>query len=296
MSFKNETPDWNDLRLFLAVAKANGLAGAARETGVSIPTLSRRISQLETDFGLQLFKRHKTGFTITSLGKELLDKVHDMDIHAQMIHSWRQNLDPRPIVKITAGTWTSLFISRHLTNLSGSNSTRIELISNTSVLNLLRREADIGIRNKMPDQQGLVRRKLGQVKFAIYGAPKYLVNNPAAYSEDRFKQCDWVISSKPGSAGSSSFWIHQHLGGIANLTCDNHQITLEATIQGAGLAILPCFIGNTIPELEKCSDPIEELTHTQWLVSHEEAKTLPYIRKIKNALFQLFKQHQLDFA
>ncbi len=296
MSFKNETMNWDDLRLFLAVAKSNGLAGAAHETRASIPTLSRRISQLETDMGVKLFDRHKTGFTLTSHGHELLAKVSEMDIQAGLIQSWHQNLDPRPMVKVTAGTWTSLFISRHLHTLMQGTNIRLQLISDTSFLNLLRREADIGIRNQMPNQQGLIRRRMGQVSFAIFGEKNYLISNPAAFTDKRFSECDWILPSKAGSAGSSAFWLHQHLGGIAKITCDNRQILLEAIIQGAGLTILPCFIGNAIPQLEKCSDTIDELTHTQWLVSHEEAKTRSHIRKTKNALYKLFKQHQSNFA
>ncbi|WP_282605512.1 LysR family transcriptional regulator [Pelagibius sp. Alg239-R121] len=297
MPFKNEIVDWDDLRLFLAVAQAGGLAGATSVTQASAPTLSRRMTHLERAFGTALFDRHQSGYDLTSAGRELLDQVRNMDLQAQSINAWRQQIDPRPVVKITAGVWTSVFIARHLNRITrGATAPRIELLTGANFLNLSRREADLGIRNQKPEQQGLARRRIGPVKFAIYGQKDYVDANPHAGDDTRFAACDWVVPSVAGTTGSSTLWLSQRLITPANLTCGTPQTVLEAAGEGAGLCVLPCFIGGADPRLTRCSDFIEELTHTQWLVSHNENRTLPHIRQVSRALYALFTKEKALFA
>lgn len=63
-----DTPKLDDLRLFLAVADAGGLAGAQKATGTPSPTLSRRMAKLERQMGLRLFERGARGYTLTKRG------------------------------------------------------------------------------------------------------------------------------------------------------------------------------------------------------------------------------------
>ena len=297
MSFENEIVDWDDLRLFLAVAQAGGLAGATSVTRASAPTLSRRMTHLEKAFGTVLFHRHQSGYDLTAAGRELLDQVRNMDLQAQSINTWRQQMDPRPVVKITAGVWTGVFIARHLNQITGTtNAPRIELLTGANFLNLSRREADLGIRNQKPEQQGLARRRIGIVKFAIYGQQAYVDANPQALEDSRFGACDWVVPSLSGTTGSSTLWLRQRLSTPAKLTCGTPQTVLEAVVGGTGLCVLPCFVGGTDPRLTRCSDFIEELTHTQWLVSHNEDRTLPHIRQVSRALYELFIREKASFG
>lgn len=297
MPFENEIPDWDDLRLFLAVAQAGGLSGATGVTRASAPTLSRRMAHLERVLATTLFERSQSGYALTAEGRELLDLVRQMDLSAQSVNGWRQRMDPRPKVKITAGTWTSAFIARHVKALMPNRQApRIELLTGANFLNLSRREADLGIRNQRPEQQGLARRRLGLVRFAIYGTPDYLAANSKARTDDRFFACDWISTSPSATTGASTIWLHQRLETSASLICGTPQGVLEAVAAGAGLSILPSFVGEPDPRLERCSDFIEELTHTQWLVSHDEDRTLPHIRQVSQALHHLFAGEMKAFA
>lgn len=289
MPFENENLNWDDLRLFLAVAQAGGLTAATASTRASAPTLSRRMSHLERVLATTLFERGQSGYELTADGRELLDLVRRMDLPAQSIDSWRQRRDPRPLVRITAGIWTSVFIARHVkTVMPDSKAPRIELLTGANFLNLTRREADLGIRNQRPEQQGLARRRLGLVKFAIFGTADYLAANPQAHSDDRFFACDWVVPSPSSRTGASTTWLHQRLETSAILTCGTSQSVLEAVAAGAGLSIFPDFIGEADPRLERCCEFIEELTHSQWLVSHDDDRALPHIRQVSRALRDLF--------
>jgi DNA-binding transcriptional LysR family regulator len=74
--------DWNDLRHFLAVAKAGTTLAAARELGVSQSTAARRIDALETALGLKLFDRRQSGYALTDIGRELAEAATGVEVAA----------------------------------------------------------------------------------------------------------------------------------------------------------------------------------------------------------------------
>lgn len=297
MPFKNKTPNWEDLRLFLAVAQEGGLTSAVDATASSAPTLNRRMRNLEITLGITLFNRHRTGYDLTAHGRELLHKVSEMATHTKSIQAWREQLDQRHVVRITAGAWTSVFLARHLERFSDqSDNTRIELLTGANFLNLSRHEADIGIRNKTPHQQGLARKRIGPVNFAVYGSLEYCESNVAAFSEERYKTCNWISLSVTGGTGTSSYWLRQQIGDTAKLVCATPHSMLAAVAAGAGLCVLPCFIGDTDPRLKACSPPIKELTHIQWLVTHDASRELPHIRGVSRKIAKLFNENQSFFG
>jgi len=293
MSFKNGMPSWEDLRLFLAVANEGGLIGAAAVSASTPPTLSRRMRHLEDNLGIQLFERHQTGYSLTQHGRELLVKVQEMETHSNSIQTWRAQLDQRPVVRITAGSWTSVFLAQHLEEITGgARGPRIEFLSGASFLSVSRREADIAIRNKIPEQQGIAKTRIGPVSFGIYGSSTYCRSNPSSQSQDRYENCDWVILSAVGATGTSSSWLRQRIGDSARLVCDTPHAVLEAAPNGVGLCVLPRFVGEQEPRLQACCAEIDCLRHTQWLVTHDETGTLSHVRKTAKKIVKLIAHHQ----
>ncbi len=297
MSFKNETPDWNDLRLFLAVAKAGGLVGASGSCGASTPTLSRRMRHLENSMRLQLFDRHQGGYSLTDHGRDLLQKVQQMSAHSELIREWREELDQRPTITIAAGGWTSTFLARHLNEIAANNpGRRLQIRSGSAFVNLAQRQADIAIRNKIPEQQGMARRRIGPVSFAIYGAKEYCSANPDSQRRERFENCDWIALSVTGATGASTHWLREKIGARARLTCDSPQAVVEAAANGAGLCVLPRFIGETDTRLQACSDSIQSLQHTQWMLTHAQDGKQRHIRETSTAIAALFARHRHLFT
>lgn len=293
MAFKNEIRNWEDLRLFLAVADAGGLTAAARHIAVSAPTLSRRMRQLETDLGTQLFDRADGAYLLTPDGHALRGYVTEMQSQSRSIEAWLAQRDQRPVVHIAAGAWTAAFMARHIADLTpNALDPRVALRSGSEMTDVLRREADIAIRNVAPQQPGLLRQRLGQVQFAIFGADHYCSANPAAHEVARYRHCDWVALSKSGATGSSSRWLQQRLERAPHISCDAPQVLLDAVQAGAGLCILPVFVGRMQAGLVQCSAAIDALEHTRWMVSHQDAQALPHLRKLKRRIIQLFQQDE----
>ena len=221
--------NWDDLRLFLAVARAQGLAGARAATGSSAPTLGRRMHSLERVLGAVLFERRRDGYILTAAGRELLDRARALEQGALAIERWSASLDPQPVVRIAAGPWTSTFLARHAALIAGE-AARIEILTDAGLADLSRREANLGIRNQRPQLTGLAGRRLGRVAFAIYGRPGFLSSVPQG--EDRFANCDWLVLSSAPSVPSVR-WLDQHLRRPARLTCSMAAALLEAARAGA---------------------------------------------------------------
>jgi DNA-binding transcriptional LysR family regulator len=293
----DETLQWDDLRLFLAVARAGGLAGAARAVGISPPTLGRRMTSLERCLSRALFVRQRDGYGLTSGGKDLLRLAEALELDALKIDRWRTSDGIGAVVRIAAGAWTSAFIARHIADLVDENEdTQIELVTGTSAADLLRREANLGLRNRRPEIPGLAGYKLTRVAFAVYGGRTYVGEKAEARDHRRFRMCRWIALSPPGPKTPSAVWLDEHLQQAPVLRCRSAQEVLEAARGGFGLCVLPCFVGDASGELARASNNIDELEHDQWLVSHDEDRQQRHIRRISEKLRALMKMHRALFA
>src|SRR5215813_12877179 len=112
--------DWSDVRIFLAVAEAGSLSGAARRLKLSQPTAGRRIQALERQLGFALFDRRKEGLALTASGTELLPAATEMARAAEAMERQRPVLEDSlaGVVRIAAGGWMSRFLGRHADELT----------------------------------------------------------------------------------------------------------------------------------------------------------------------------------
>ena len=95
-------PGLGDTAIFLAVAKTSGLSGAARLTGISAPTLGRRMTTLERQLNQKLFDRKSSGYVLTEAGRELYEHVREMEAVATGIERWRDGHATRRVVRVSS--------------------------------------------------------------------------------------------------------------------------------------------------------------------------------------------------
>lgn len=286
-----ETPNWQDLKLFIEVVNAKGLAGATVTTGMSASTLGRRMLALEHAVGRELFVRHRNGYDLTVAGGDLLLHAREMQTAYAGIERWQENADTSPVVKISAGVWTSHFIASNCIHLlSGASGVRIALAPDNNFVDINKREAHLAIRNQRPSQSGLAMKKLSVVEFAVYGAKELQENNASKPGlADLFTDFQWVSFEPSGNSTASSMWLNGKLTKSPLLSCSAPTPVLEAARTGAGLCVLPCFIGDAESDLCRYSQPIEDLSHTQWLVSHDDDRHLKHVKAIAKRLQLIFR-------
>lgn len=264
----------DDLALFLAVADAGGLAGAARRTGASLPTLSRRMAELERRTGRHLFERGRHGYRLTAEGRGLLQEAAGLREIAARLERWQAAGAARPRVRITAGTWTTRFLARALREIWSDDADWVpEFLASNAVVDLARREADIGIRSRRPEQPWLAGRRTGEIEYAVY-AVDVGVQGYVALSEE--------VPSTP-----SNHWLRRMHPDRISTTASNGLVALELALAGLGRIVMPCFAGRREPGLVQLDGPIAELTHAEWLVAHHDARHDPPVRRALDRVHRL---------
>lgn len=265
----NEKISWEDLRLFLAVAEAGGLSGAAAQTATSAPTLGRRMVALERAMGRDLFHRRAKGYDLTDVGKKLRDQMSGV---ARQIEQVTVRAE-RPTVKISAGVWTTRVLCRHATELASDDVT-LRFVAADHVLDISHREAVIGVRNQHPQQPGLAGQRIGRIHFAIYAAKESAPEAPLVQVTGNTPSARWVRDQGP-----TPFEV-------------THPIhALDLVKAGVARVVLPCFIGDNETGLQRNGGLIKALTHDQWLVSHNTDRFLPSVRGCLDRLAPLLRAH-----
>ncbi|WGH77593.1 LysR family transcriptional regulator [Jannaschia ovalis] len=254
--------NWDDLRLVLAVARAGGLSPAASATGRSPATLGRRIRAFERRIGQELFLRHDRGYELTAEGEAFLARLAPLDAQIDaLMRPARQ--EAAPLVKISAGTWTTLALLDRVADIAGDPpALRLRFVSDEVPRDLPHREIAIGIRNARPTEPTLAGRRLARVGFAPYARP----DAPA----------DWIVTR---GAAPSSRWLLARAGAGAALEVTAPRNALDLALAGRGMALLPTFLGDGVPGLVRRGPEIDELAHDRWLVSHQDDRYLPEIRR-----------------
>ncbi len=274
---------WDDLRLFLDVARLGGLSAAARTTGLSAPTLGRRVTALEQQIGEALFVRRQTGYQLTRAGEELLRRAEDVEQAMLSLTRWRDGAVGEQLVRISAGTWTSAFLARHIDRIwHVSDRVRIEFATAYGKLDIGRRAADIGLRSERPTEPNLAGRQLGRVAHALY-AGRQLINGVEA----------GLFVGVTGEAANiaSSRWLMAHHGDRIAVRGNDMSSVRELVAAGAGLSVFPCFVGDSDERLVRVATPIAELATELWLVSHHEDRHRPEIRMVADRIARLLKEH-----
>ena len=143
--------DWEDLRLFLAVAKAGGLAGAAETTGASAATLGRRVASLEKSLNVRLVEREARGYQLTSAGRDLLIRLEDMDEAARAISAWRESGSTKRRVRIAAGDGTARLLMDNISAFWSQDDPWVpEFLADPRSRDVARRQIDIGVLVDLP--------------------------------------------------------------------------------------------------------------------------------------------------
>ncbi len=151
--------DWEDVRLFLAVAEHGSLTEAARRLRVGQPTVSRRLAELEENLGYPLFLRSVEGTTLTSQGERWLEPARRMAEWAGELKSASEHTDASPsgVVRIAAAPGVAYDFVAPFARRVREKYPRIalEVQARVQYADLTRREADIALRSRPPTQREL---------------------------------------------------------------------------------------------------------------------------------------------
>ena len=157
--------NWDDVRLFLAVARDGGLGPAARSVGKSAPTLGRRMLEFERSLGQELFHRLPRGYELTEEGQQLFSQAVKIEQQVLSI-AHKMGGEGLPLIKISAGTWVTHILCKYMGAQNMINTATLRFISADEVLDIRHRQTLIGVRNHPQNDPALACKKVGQIEFA----------------------------------------------------------------------------------------------------------------------------------
>jgi DNA-binding transcriptional LysR family regulator len=278
---------WGDLHFFVAVGRTGSLSAAAAQLGSSAATVGRRMVALEQAVGRPLFLRRQTGYQLTADGRTLLEKTMAMEAGAQSIRDWLDADGARSVVRVSAGAGTSNFLSSNFGKLwKPDDPFRIAFKTTEAKLDIAHREVEIGIRNAQPDSPNLAARRTVRIAQAPFRA-----RNLANTGHE-----EWVAITPEDAATRSARWVNAQPG-IVIAAWANTARTLHDLIRaGVGKGLLPCFVGDRDPLLERAGEPIEELAGYQWIVMHNDDRHRSDVRTVIDRIVALVTKHAALFA
>lgn len=286
--------DWNDLRYVLAVADAGSLAGAARRLGVNHTTVLRRIGAFEQQLGLRLFERLPTGYVLTAGGEQLIAAARSIDATVTALERRLAGQDLRLAGTVRVTTTDTLMGSILPEILAAFRDAHpgilVEIAVSNVMFNLTRREADVAIRPANDPPETLVGRRVGKVAFAIYGSPDYLATRGAAV---RLSDHLWVAPDDSLGATSVGQWMRAKLPRAEIAFVADSLLALRQAAQASlGLAALPCYLGDTSPDLVCVHQPIPELQTALWILTHSDLRHTARVRAFTEFAGNAFAQRR----
>jgi DNA-binding transcriptional LysR family regulator len=272
---------WDDLRIFLAAFREGSCAAAGARLGVNQSTISRRISALERDLGVRLFDRTPDGLVPTAAAEEIVPRAELFEATAAELIGAIEGLDTRlgGVVRIASPHMiaSELLAPALPAFLAERPGLRLELIAGDAIVDLSRREADLALRFVRPDRGDLVVRRVGTLRFAVFGSKTYLDANHGKPAEE-LAWLDWDTTQ---AQLPDAVWLQAQFPGVEPVLRTNTLgVRVRATRTGLGVAVLARSLAARYSELEALEGLPAIPDIPVWLVGHRALRDLPRIKAV----------------
>ncbi|UNZ50383.1 LysR family transcriptional regulator [Agrobacterium tumefaciens] len=292
--------NWDDVRLFLSVARSGQFLSAARKLGVNHATLSRRISALEAAIGTQLFLRSTNGCELTEEGQRLLAGAERMETEMLNAQANLGRVDTAVAGTVRIGAPDGLgvsFLAPRLGRLTARYpDLKIQLVPVPRSFSLSQREADIAITIERPEQGRLMFSKLTDYSLGLYASADYLVEYGTPADIEALKRHrrigyveDLIFSPSLNFTGE----IMRDWDAAFEISSATGQT--EAVRSGAGIGILHNYIAGQYPELLRIM-PHLTISRSYWTAYHESARQLVRVRTVVDFLQELVAEERRIFT
>ncbi len=282
--------EWSDVKVFLAIARAGTLGGAARLTGQSQPTMGRRLRAFEQALGQTLFQRGAEGFVLTDEGAAVLAHAQRMEDEAlgleRLLAGQAQQLEGT--LRVSTSDWfgTHLLTPVIAAFIAAHPAVVVELITDARLFSLARREADLVVRIKPFDEVEVVQRKLMHIEYRLYAASGAITRTrrPRAGDGAGFSlvTLDEAFREMPDAA-----WLRRMLPNArVAFGSNNRDAQARMCAEGAGLAVLPRPLGDHTPGLVAVDLGEPPPGRDVWLGFHRDLRGLQRLRTLVDLMVE----------
>ncbi len=261
--------------------------------GVDATTIGRRLRRLEARLGQTLFEQTREGQVLTEAGDALLVNVEAISRTATRISEGGQGKSEltgtlRISVSEGFGTW---FLSRHLPGFTKAHpGLTLDLVATSGFLSLSKRETDIAIMLSRPRAGPLLARKLSDYALGLYGSFDYLNERGRPETPADLAEGHSLAGYIPDLiyAPELRYLDEFHPGLLPHLRSSSINAQHQLIACGAGIGVLPCFIGDADPRVVSVL-PAHRITRSFWLVTHKDTHQLARIKACRDWILRIVK-------
>ncbi|MDP4796890.1 MAG: LysR family transcriptional regulator [Rhodospirillales bacterium] len=269
---------WDDLRMFLAIARTGTLSGAAKQMGVNHSTVFRRINGFEDGLGVRLFERLGSGYALTIAGEEMRASAERVEREIDRLDRRITGQDLRlegTLVVTTTDTVVENMLGPYLAAFKQAYpGITLDLVLDNQHINLSKRQADVAVRPTMSPPETLVGRRISGLAFAPYAAKSYMKGRTLDLAA-----LDWLAVDDSLAHLAADKWFRKTLPGAHVAMRTNSLLgILHGCEAGMGAALLPCFMGDTRKKMLRLGGIIPQAASAFWLLTHEDLRHTARVR------------------
>lgn len=292
--------NWDDIRVFLAVARQGGFAPAAHNLGINHTTVARRLSTLEAALHTRLVNRTPTGATLTPAGQNFLYHAERMENEAlaaeQRVYTADGSVSGKVRLATREGVGAWLICPKVAQLRRRHPELNFELVSEARTISLLKRDADITISLQYPQQDRVIVQKLTDYRLGLFASHAYLREYGPINSIEELSNRDviWYLDDFVDIA-EQRYMQRIVANSRAGFRATNILAQYTAVVTGMGVGIIPVYQAGQDPALVRVlPDQVEEI-RTYWLSVHPDAQALPNVRAVMDFILEIIREKKALF-
>ena len=279
MDWSAVTFDWNRARAFLVTAEERSLSAAARALGLAQPTLSRQVEALQQELGVVLFERFGRGLELTPAGADLVAHARRMGEGAMglSIAAAGQGADlAGPVTLSISDAYAGLILPGILRRMKArAPEIVVRVLASNDPSDLMRREADIAVRNFRPKEPDLIARLIAETGASFYASDGYL----SGQARDGKEATNWsrldLITPGPAAPflqAMTAMGLPVTEAQVA-FECSSYLAMWEMVREGLGVGVIDVAIGDATPGVSRVAPDQPLIPFPVWLAAHRDILT-----------------------
>ena len=287
--------NWDNVRVFLAVAKSGSVSQAGRSLGINHSTVLRRIQNMEEELNARLFHREPRGYSLTAIGERILDAAMMMDQDAttllRQVISTDDTISGPLTIAMPPGTCLDLMsvIQSFKNQYPDINLT---LDSQTNLHNLDKMEADVAIRLTMEPPERYIAHHLFDMDFQLYAHFDYLNERKAIQA---LSDVEWICYDIPVSNITMGDWLNeQHGNAKVSVSINTLALAKQAILGKLGVGFLPTHIATKYADLSEVPTFNLDFQLPVYLLVHRDLYYQPRIKRFVDHVRKYVKEDFLN--
>lgn len=288
-----QDPPWDDLRVLLALHRERSFLKAGQRLALSTSTVARRIDALESSLGRKLVHRSSGGTSLEPEALELVSLAEQLELGLSAARRDERAGEVAGTVRISCGEGFLRPVTRVLAEVRRRHpGLSFELTSEHRLVDVARREADIGIRKARVSNAVVVERPVGKLRFALYAAPSYLERRlrGGRLANADFGRHDFIGYDGP-LMNSPHFQRLRELGAERFPFRTTSDFAFQEAVEaGLGIGLIAEALGDAVPSLVRLDCEPELPSLPVYLAFHQELRRVPRVRVVLQALEEAFRR------